>query len=347
MSDVVRRGSLRPGRGAEARPVDRCAARVQDTFLRWGVVVSSHIPRDVSPRQQSILARLETRLAELPLLPVVLLDLMRLDPDDAAYFTKVVTLIGRDPAYAARVLRAANSAYSAPVAKITALSPAISRIGVTTAVNLVVADAVVTVFAPRLEWERSLWTHTLGSAQLAKVLVPHFPGRGVDPEAAYLGGLLHDIGRFILYTEAPEELRVVEETAWESPEVLEAAETSICGYTHAELGYAAARKWRLPDELATIIRHHHTRNPGPPEVPTALVPMLRVIGVADALAVATGCRATLSDDELGGFVDAHVDFVAEGRRERVVRDLRAGLLEVAKLVEVLGITAEPGPTVRK
>lgn len=277
---------------------------------------------------------------------MVLLDLMRLDPDDTAYFTKVVSLIGRDPAYAARVLRAANSAYSAPVGKITSLAPAITRIGVTTAVNLVVADAVVTVFAPRLEWERSLWIHTLGSAQLAKVLVPYYPSRGIDPDTAYLAGLLHDIGRFILYTEAPEELRVVEETQWESPEILAAAETSICGYTHAELGFAAARKWRIPDELATIIRHHHTTNPGPPEVPTALVPMLRVIAVADGLAVATGCRPTLTDEELGAFVDAHVDFVAAGRRERLLRDLRAALLEVAKLVEVLGI-ADPGPTLRK
>jgi HD-like signal output (HDOD) protein len=79
----------------------------------------------------------------------------------------------------------------------------------------------------------------------------------LEPDEVYLAGLLHDLGRFILYLEAPESVRDVEESAWETPQELIDAEMRVCGFDHAQLGYLAAIQWRLPQRLANVIRSHH------------------------------------------------------------------------------------------
>ena len=238
-------------------------------------------------RQHTTVARLTQRLAELPALSVVLLDLLRLDRTAADHFDRVVTLIGRDPALATRVVRAANSAALGSRPPVAQLVPAIQRLGSLTAADLAIAESMARVFVPRYPWEQALWLHAIGVAVLARALArsPLMPP--ADPELCYLTGLLHDIGRFVLYLEAPEELHAVDETEWETPDELIAAERRLCGFTHAELGYRVAVRWRLPPPLPVLLHHHHARPPLPPEVPPAVAPVLEVINRADRMSVAS------------------------------------------------------------
>mgnify|MGYP001825886387 CR=1 FL=1 len=70
-------------------------------------------------------------------------------------------------------------------------------------------------------------------------------------------GLLHDVGRFVMFKEAPNALRAIDEGDWETPEALVAEERSVCGITHGELGAAACEKWRLPEQISYVVEHHH------------------------------------------------------------------------------------------
>ena len=202
---------------------------------------------------------LEKRLEQLPLLPEVVRRLMSLHQDSPDYFDQVARALHGDPVFATRLLQYANSAALGAGRPITTIQEAMLRVGARGAVDLVLAHSAVRVFEPGSDWEAGLWRHSVDVAWLMrKLCVLAIDHRG-EPDEAYVFGLLHDIGRFVLYLEAPEQLRGVEETDWRTPDELIEAETRICGYTHAELGYLALRKWRLPDALAEAVRWHHTR----------------------------------------------------------------------------------------
>lgn len=91
---------------------------------------------------------------------------------------------------------------------------------------------------------------------VARALARH-ANAGLDPERAYLAGLLHDVGRFILFNIAPASLREVDEAEWQSPMELVAAERAICGMDHAELGAEVCARWSIPSHLVDFVRAHH------------------------------------------------------------------------------------------
>lgn len=250
--------------------------------------------------KRTTLERLESRIDQLPLLPDVVVRVLHLDPLADDYFEQVVSLILSDPAFAMRLLRYANSASLAAAQPVTTIEHALMLVGCKGAVGLVVGQSAMRVFVPSHDWERDLWRHAFDVACLMQAFASIGSAPQLDPHQAYLFGLLHDIGRFILYLEAPDDLRTVDETAWTSPQALIEAETAICGFTHAELGYLAVRKWHLPDELAHFVRYHHIP-PGDPRVEPQL-PMIQLVQDADwisvKLAVHQDLWRTLPDAEL-------------------------------------------------
>jgi putative nucleotidyltransferase with HDIG domain len=236
-------------------------------------------------RRRQSLERLKQRLSELPTLPAVLVDLLHLRPTMDDYFERVVELVGSDPAFAARTLAQANSVLSAPSTPIKRLQDAITRIGPRETVHVILAASAARVFVPQCDWERGLWHHALQTAELAKRTGAFTVAAHTEPDELYLAGLLHDIGRFVLYLEAPEELRLVDETAWTTPQALIEAEEHLCGFTHAELGYQAAAKWSLPAKLALVIRHHHGARV---QVDGDLEAVVAAVRVADWISVVLG-----------------------------------------------------------
>lgn len=216
-----------------------------------------HAPLPSQPRRAPLRSRLEKHLAELPVLPTVVSKLMALDPRSDRHFEEVRLLIESEPSFTARILAAANSAASAPRSPITSVRAAILRMGSVPAANVVLTLAVAHVFVPRDPWEKGLWRHSLDVAVAARKLAACTSSTGLKPEEAYACGLLHDIGRFVLFQEAPDELRRIEEAHARTPEALVEAERAMCGMTHAEIGALACAKWRLPELVTAVVRDHH------------------------------------------------------------------------------------------
>ncbi len=202
--------------------------------------------------------RLNRQIDRLPVLPAVIGQLMTLDRDDDEYFAHVLELVEADPSYSARVLAAANAASSSPRSPITSVRMSLARLGSTGASNLILAMAVSRVFVPRSDWERSLWRHSLQVAVTMRKLVHHGAGRlALDADEAFTVGLLHDVGRFVLLGEAPEELERIDNTCWDTPEKLLELELEICGLSHGEIVEMACERWGLPADIGELVRRHH------------------------------------------------------------------------------------------
>ena len=217
--------------------------------MRWVRLVKA-VSHDLS-------RELERHVRELPLLPAVVSNLMALDRNDDAYFENIVKHVGSDPNFSTRLLSAANSADSAPRSPVTTLSAAVSRIGALSATNVILAVGVTEMFVPRDPCEKSLWRHALQVAILSRGIALKVHHADLIPEEVYTCALLHDLGRFVMFRFAPEELHSTDEGDWKNPEALIAKELAVCGLTHPEIGALACEQWQLPSTIVDVVRDHH------------------------------------------------------------------------------------------
>jgi len=213
---------------------------------------------DVEHDHAEALKQMEAKIDELPVLPQVLVRLLQLKPTAEDYFESFEGLAKEDPAFAVRVIALANSATSSPVSPIETIREAMARMGATRIGALVASLAVQKVFMPTEEGQVRLWIHSIYAAVAAEAIAGRCTALGLDPGKAYLAGLLHDIGRFVMLEHAAPCLKAVDESNWTSPEELVAADVEVYKFTHSELGFLACQRWALPEELSQAVRDHHS-----------------------------------------------------------------------------------------
>lgn len=224
---------------------------------------TTHGPENQTKGGNPALREMEKHIDDLPLLPQVLVRILQLDASSEDYFQQFENMAMEDPAFAVRVVALANSASSAPVAPIDTIRGALTRLGAGTIAGFVASLSVQRVFVPREPAQIRLWKHSIETAVAAQRIAQIATSLGVDPGQAYLAGLLHDIGRFVMLEHAAPELREVEASNWHTPEELVEADIDVYTFTHSELGFLACNRWGLPDTIAAAVRAHHDE---PPEV---------------------------------------------------------------------------------
>jgi len=206
------------------------------------------------------LVDIEKQLDDLPLLPSVIVHLLGLDPNGETFFEQVLELAEADPTFALRIIRLSNSASSSPVNPIKTLHAAMTRLGVRSVMGLVTSMSAIRVFLPTTAGEKNIWLHSVQVASSARIIAQKLNIRNVNPEQAYLCGLMHDIGRFVLFDKAIDELNRVDEIGWDSPKKLVDTEHEIFGFDHADIGARVCKKWGLPQFIIDVVSHHHSHN---------------------------------------------------------------------------------------
>jgi len=192
----------------------------------------------------------------LPSLPEVINYLMRSLNDEAADVDTLAHHINSDPAIVARLLAAANSAAFGLATRIYSAKQAFLVLGADRVVNIVLASALAYRYDTRNSGfdARLLWRHSLGVASCARVLAEQ---TGINPELAFTGGLLHDIGQILMYIASPTSYGQALELRSASDIPLIEAERSVFGYDHAAAGRALAITWKLPTDIIDAIAAHH------------------------------------------------------------------------------------------
>lgn len=139
---------------------------------------------------------------ELPVLPSTAQKVLSLMSDPDISIEKVKRIIGSDPALAAKILKVANSAFYGGFRNIQNLSQAILRLGLNSVRNIVIATSLKNVYKRFGLTEKLLWEQMIGSAMASNLLARQT--RRADAEDAFIGGLLHDIGKVVINNEYPE-----------------------------------------------------------------------------------------------------------------------------------------------
>ncbi len=215
---------------------------------------------------------------DLPSPPAVVMELLNsIDSDDIDVATLAAT-VAQDQALTGKTLRLANSPYFATQIKVTTIHQAITLLGFRNVRKIIMTAALTGCFPVQrcagFDY-KMFWRHALATASAAAILARQL---GLNADFAFTAGLLHDIGRLVLVTCAPDEYAEVIRYRTEHQSSMLEAERIVLRMDHAQAGEILAAHWNFSETLRLAIAAHHD-----PDMPGAGF-LASIVHVANAIA---------------------------------------------------------------
>ncbi|MCB1757565.1 MAG: HDOD domain-containing protein [Gammaproteobacteria bacterium] len=200
-------------------------------------------------------------ISKIPLLSPSVSQLLAVTSDADFEMAKLISIIKHDAALTARVLQVVNSAaYSLPVPA-GSVDQAVSMLGARLLVSIALSDSGDGLFGKPLDGYENggigIWRHDLFCAIAAR-RIGFCTRDDFNPDLAFTGGLLHDIGKTVVSRFLDGSCAsLLSDIRQEKREDYLDGEKQLLGMDHTEVGYELAKHWRLPRELQDAIRYHH------------------------------------------------------------------------------------------
>jgi putative nucleotidyltransferase with HDIG domain len=197
-------------------------------------------------------------LHSLPALPAVVTDLLASFDNEDVDVGALARQIARDQALAARLLRVANSSFYGLQTRISSINEAVVVLGFRAVRSMVIAVGVGGVFraeqCPGFGVQAHI-RHGVGVGLAARALAL---ATRRNPEIAFTGGILHDIGKLVLAScFSPQyQQALTYRERHDCPVVV--AERDVLGLDHAIVGGLLADAWRFPPALRSALAEHHS-----------------------------------------------------------------------------------------
>jgi diguanylate cyclase (GGDEF)-like protein len=286
----------------------------------------------------------------IPVAPAVVAQVVEVAASPEGTAAQLAAIIERDPGLSSHVLRAVNSPFFGPRARIAIVSRAVAFVGPRAARNLVLwlslremTDGARARSGFPLDrfWEASLRRAAAGSC------IARATGQPCIDEAFTIG-LCQDLGVLLGLARRPE-LEAEYAALLPQSAPLRLQRERELGAGHDELGAAALERWGLPAEMVEAVRFHH----GPEaaaeahrlraQIALAAEALCDVVEVEDKQPALRAAEAQLrqlrlADDRLGPLVDevsAAVVEAAEMLQLRVGRQPRYEEIAAAAAANLL------------
>jgi putative nucleotidyltransferase with HDIG domain len=183
-------------------------------------------------------------------------ELVRLLSEPVMDLGGVTEIIRSEPLLNVQILGLLNSTSSEEPRQTMEFSEAVVLLGAER-LRILASGCALAEFAGRhlpIETMRAFWYHSLLTGVLSEKIA-----REAEPESverAYLGGLLHDIGRLpLLIAEHEEEARAARTTGCVHDQP--ACERSHFGVDHCEVGRWIALSGNFSSWMVDVVEHHH------------------------------------------------------------------------------------------
>ena len=257
--------------------------------------------------------------------------LLSLLNDDEIDNAAVVEVVRSDSVLSAKLLALANSAFFAPPTPIESVDEALFYLGYEQVHRIAIAVGLSGLMnrhaAAYAMDEGEFWRHSLVTAKAAE-LISEMMQHVARPSLGYTAGLLHDIGKLVLnQVLARESQAAVEKVIEERGAAGVAAERSILGTNHAEVGAFLLKKWNLPEEIIDAVKNHHA-------TPVGTAPRLSaIVSLADAIAhSAASTQGSISPEmEKALFRTLNVD---ESKYEELLGQTAEALAQIETMSEL-------------
>ena len=248
-------------------------------LLSWHISpeqTSEDLPEDFGQDKIKKIISLTDELPPIPLVAGKALDILA-NPESS--LQKLTRVLEQDPSLLSTIIKVSNSALYFTGQEITTLQTAVTKLGITIIRSLVLTAATHTLFPtdnPKIkELSQSLWYHVKGCGFAARIIAKaiHYS----DPEEAFVGGLLHDIGKLAILLHYPDEYEKVEHESAKKATASYLIEKQLLGFSHTDIGQLLLSKWHMPKALQTCVHFHHV----PEEASDAYRQLAMIIHLAD------------------------------------------------------------------
>ncbi len=218
----------------------------------------------------------------LPSMPQVLVQLIDACHSPSADLKKISRIVAKDATISAKVLQLVNSAYIGLRKNFTDTNQAAVYLGTDVIKNLAISISVQQVFR-RVETNALLsmdrfWYHSFQNALISQKLAESiaYP----TPGDAYLAGLLHDIGKLLLWMAFPGKYAPLLLKGIRCHDArLAFLEQEKLDINHCQAGGWLCEQWNLPSLLADAIKYHHH----PIEELKQALPLPQIIATSDII----------------------------------------------------------------
>jgi HD-like signal output (HDOD) protein len=215
---------------------------------------------------------------KLPEIPSIVFELNEVIVDPLASTDNIAQVVNKSPSLTALLLRIVNSPFYGFPSKIESISRAVTIIGTREISSLALGISMITNFQgiPKEILDMySFLRHGLACGIMSRLLAAH--KHMPQTEQLFVSGLLHDIGRLIVYKYFPGQAKNLLRVCRASNGLLYEAEDIYLGCRHTDIGKYLLREWRLPPALESNIFYHHNPSNAPDPISAAIVHLADII----------------------------------------------------------------------
>lgn len=227
---------------------------------------------------------------DLPSPRGVALAIMRATESDDVSMPALGAIVKTDPAFAGRLIKAANGLIGYGRRPIASIQDALTVLGLPAVRSLALGFSLINEFrsgaCAGFDFER-FWSASVYTAVAMQGLTRRTRAAPIDE--AYCIGLLARVGELALATLFPSRYDEVLGKATHAAGALQAAEAAEFAMTHGELGAAMLRDWGIPALYADAVAYHE--DPGAGRFAVGTRAHTLTLSLAIARAAADACLA--------------------------------------------------------
>lgn len=198
------------------------------------------------------------KVEDLPSFNSVVLEFMKLSRREFFSAKDFETVICKDQALVARLLKVANCGLYGRSRTIHSIPEAIVLIGLDNLKRIVYAVSSQGMMCTEMTHygyhaEQGFWIHSMAVGQAAQILAECCPACKIRGEESFVSGLLHDVAKLVLdgfLGNRPHK------------KVSREMERAAVGLDHCELAGLILKQWNIPPSITGPVSHHHDYQDG-------------------------------------------------------------------------------------
>jgi HD-like signal output (HDOD) protein/signal transduction histidine kinase len=262
----------------------------------------------------------------LPSLPQILLKLIELCNSEESTFKDISQIINKDVSLSAKVIKMVNSAYYGVPKRVTDINQSLVILGQNAIKNIAISTSVTQAFSRAKDDSvfslKVFWRHSLMCAILSKLIAKKISY--ASPDEAFLTGLLHDIGKLVLWVNFPREYADILKSSQDQWDLILAGEARH-GATHCEVGAWLINRWKLQSFMADAVRYHHEAID---RIQDAL-PLVKIIYVGNIL-----CPETNKEKEVKFGITKNIFGFETSEVEEIILQAEKDVSDIAQSLDI-------------
>ncbi len=227
---------------------------------------------------EDVRKRINQKELKLPEIPSIVFELNDILSDPLSTADNLAQVVAKSPSLTAALLKIVNSSFYGFTSRIDTISRAVTIIGTREISSLALVICTITVFKniPKEIFSmKSFLKHCFACGLISRMLAAN---RNLpQTEQLFVAGLLHDIGRVIIYKYFPEQAKALLSQCMTSEKLLHREENNFLGCKHTDISRYVLQEWNFPSVLEDNIFYHHNPMAANEPVHAAIVHLADII----------------------------------------------------------------------